>query len=149
MRKSMMFLLLAVMLAACTVGPATSTPASPTADPTGGVAILFQRSGGLLPSDLQWAIYPDGQVVTGEGEEKSVAADQVQALVQEIEGLGFFELQDSYGLSATCNDCYTYRITVNDGGRVKTVVAVEGASDTPGTVLEIIDAINALLLSLP
>jgi hypothetical protein len=88
-------------------------------------------------------------VVTGKGEETAVAADQVQALLAEIEGLGFWELQDSYGLSAVCNDCYSYRITVNDGGKVKTVVAVEGAADTPDTVLEIIDAINALLPSLP
>ena len=148
MRRSVLFVLLAVLLAGCTVG-ATDTPVPPTADATGGVAILFQRSGGILPSDLQWAIYPDGRVVTGKGEETAVAADQVQALLAEIEGLGFWELQDSYGLSAVCNDCYSYRITVNDGGKVKTVVAVEGAADTPDTVLEIIDAINALLPSLP
>ena len=148
MRRTIPFLLLAALLAACTVGPATSTPVPPTADPTGGVAILFQRSGGILPSDLQWAIYPDGRVVTGKGEEKSVTADQVQALVQEIEGLSFFELQDSYGLAAVCNDCYTYRIMVNDGGRVKTETAVEGAGDTPDAVLEIIDAINGFLSGL-
>jgi hypothetical protein len=113
------------------------------------VAILFQRSGGILPSDLQWAVYPDGRVVTGKGEEKSVSAGQVQALLAEIKGLGFFELQDSYGLSAVCNDCYTYGITANDGGRVKTVIAVEGAGDTPDKVLEIIDAINSLLTGVP
>jgi len=145
MRKSVLLMLLAVLLAACTIGPATPTPVPPTADPTGGVAILFQRSGGILPSDLQWAIYPDGRVVTGKGEEKSVAVDQVRALLSEIEGMGFFDLDDSYGLSAVCNDCYTYRITVNDAGRVKTVTAVEGAADTPDTVLEIIDTINGFV----
>jgi len=148
MRKSVLLMLLAVLLAACTIGPATPTAVPPTADPTGGVAILFQRSGGILPSDLQWAIYPDGRVVTGKGEEKSVAVDQVRALLSEIEGMGFFDLDDSYGLSAVCNDCYTYRITVNDGGQVKTVIAVEGAADTPDAVLEIIDAINGLLSGL-
>ena len=107
--------------------------------------ILFQRSGGLLPKDLQWAIYSDGRVVTGEGEEKAVTADQVQTLLAEIKRLGFFELQDSYGLSAVCNDCYTYRITVNDGGRVKTVTAVQGAGDTPESVMGIIEAINGLV----
>ena len=148
MKRTGLFVLLALLLAACTTGPTTPTSVPPTADPTGGVSILFQRSGGILPSDLQWAIYPDGGVVTGKGEEKSVAADQVEALLAEIKGLGFFDLQDSYGLSAVCNDCYTYRITVNDGGQVKTVIAVEGAADTPDAVLEIIDAINGLLSGL-
>ncbi len=113
------------------------------------MAVLFQRSGGLLPSELQWAVYPDGRVVTGKGEEESVPAGQVQALLAELNGLGFFELQDSYGLSAVCNDCYTYSITVNDGGRVKTVIAVDGAADTPDTVLAIIDALNTFLSGAP
>jgi len=149
MRRRVVFVLLALALAACTVGPTTSTPVPPTADPTGGVAILFQRSGGLLPSDLQWAVYPDGRVVTGKGEEKSIPAGQLQALLAELKSLGFFELRDSYGLSAVCNDCYTYRITVNDGEQVKTVIAVEGAADTPDTVLEIIDALNTFLSGTP
>ena len=148
MRRIVLFRLLALLLTGCAVG-ATDTPVPPTADPTGGVAILFQRSGGLLPSDLQWAVYPDGRVVTGKGEEKSVSADQVQALLTELNGLGFFDLRDSYGLSSVCNDCYTYSITVNDGGRVKTVVAVGGAADTPDTVLAIIDALNAFLSGTP
>ena len=148
MKRIVLLALLAGMLTGCALGQ-TSAPPSPTADATGGVAILFQRSGGLLPGDLQWAIYPDGRVVTGKGEEKSVTLDQVQALLAEIRLLGFFDLQDSYGLSSVCNDCYTYSITVNDGGRVKTVIAVEGATDTPGTVLEIIGAINTFLSSLP
>ncbi len=149
MRRNMLFVLFVFLLAACTAGPATSTPVLPTTDPTGGVAILFQRSGGLLPSDLQWAIYSDGRVVTGQGEEKSVSAEQVQTLLAELKGLGFFELQDSYGLSATCNDCYTYSITINDGNRVKTVVAVVGAADTPDTVLAIIEAIETFLPGAP
>jgi hypothetical protein len=148
MRKSLAFVVLAVVLAGCTLGSAP-TPVRPTTDPTGGVAILFQRSGGLLPSELQWAVYLDGRVVTGKGEEESVPAGQVQALLAELNGLGFFELQDSYGLSAVCNDCYTYSITVNDGGRVKTVIAVEGAADTPDTVLAIIDALNTFLSGAP
>ncbi|MBN1135834.1 MAG: hypothetical protein JXM73_04570 [Anaerolineae bacterium] len=148
MRRIVLFVLSAVVLAGCTAGT-TPVPAPPAADPTGGVAILFQRSGGLLPSDLQWAVYPDGRVVTGRGEEKSVSSSQVQALLAEISGLGFFEFEDSYGLSAVCNDCYTYSITVNDGGRVKNMVAVDGAADTPDTVLEIVDAINTFLSELP
>jgi hypothetical protein len=125
MRRSVILVLFAVVLAGCTVG-AAETPMPPTVDATGGVTILFQRSGGIAPSELQWAIYSDGRVVTGEGEEKLVAADRVQALLGEIDRLG-------------------YRITVNDGGRVKTVTAVEGAADTPDTVLQIIDAINSLV----
>lgn len=149
MQRNIAFVLFVLLLAACAAGPATSTPVPPTTDPTGGVAILFQRSGGLLPSDLQWAVYSDGRVVTGQGEEKSVPAERVQALLAELDGLGFFDLDDSYGLSAVCNDCYTYSITVNDGGRVKTVVAVDGAADTPDTVLAIVEAIQATLPDLP
>ena len=143
MKRIVLFVLLAVVLAGCAV-EATKTP-PPTSDATGGVAILFQRSGGLLPSDLQWAVYPDGRVVTGKGEEKSTSADQVRALLVELNTLGFFDLQDSYGMSSVCNDCYTYSITVNDGGRVKTVIAVQGATDTPDSVLDIIDTINSFV----
>jgi hypothetical protein len=144
MRRIVLFVLLAVALAGC-AAETTSEPPSPTTNATGGVAILFQRSGGLLPSDLQWAVYPDGRVVTGKGEEKSASADRVQSLLAELNDLGFFGLQSSYGLSSVCNDCFTYSITVNDGSRVKTVIAVEGAADTPGSVLEIIDTINGFL----
>ena len=146
MHKNIPGVLFVLLLAACA---ATSTPVSPTADPTGGVVILFQRSGGLLPADLQWAVYSDGRVVTGKGEQGAVPAAQVQALLAEIKGLGFFEFQDSYGLAAVCNDCYTYSITVNDSGRVKTVVAVDGAAGTPGAVLSIVEAIEAFLPDLP
>ena len=146
-------------LAACTpaslpspadaqTGPDTEDPRG-TKQPGGGAdsdaVIILRRSGGLAGVSDEWTIYADGRIVAGDQTEQQVTPDQVSLLLAGIEALGFFDLEDSYGRGSTCNDCFTYELTVRSGEQVKTVTAVDGAADTPAELLQIVQMITGLV----
>lgn len=147
------------LLAACSpaiLPSATDTESAPdTAAPgetalPGGTAgsepvIILKRGGGLAGVSDQWTIYADGRIVAGDQTEQQVTPDQVSLLLAGIEALGFFDLEDSYGRGSTCNDCFTYELTVRSGQQVKTVTAVDGAADTPADLLQIVEMITGLV----
>jgi hypothetical protein len=69
----------------------------------------------------------------------------VSQLVRTIEVLGFFKLQDAYGQSSECADCFQYELTVNAGGRSKTVTTVDAAPDNPPELMQILESVHALV----
>jgi hypothetical protein len=85
-------------------------------------------------------------VVSPSGEETTVAEEDVAALLKDIEDLGFFEMKSSYGMLSTCNDCYTYTLTVQSDGEVHTVSAVEGVEGAPDEFWQIVDEVNQLVM---
>lgn len=151
----LLLLFIVVLLSACGPALATATPPStvpPTVPPptetpviAGRPAIVLEQSGGLQGLDERWSIYSDGRVESSTGQSLIVPAQQVRAAMNAIHELGFFDLQDSYGQSGTCNDCITNRITMTVGTVTKTVTAVDGASDTPPEVGQIVFLIRELV----
>jgi hypothetical protein len=126
----------------------TATQASASEAELDGAAIVFHRTGGVAGVDEEWKIYPDGRVVASEGEQRAIEADQVATLLQAIEALGFFEMKDSYGQLSQCNDCFTYKLTVSSGGKVKSVTTIDNASDAPPELGQVLEQINTLLTGL-
>lgn len=130
--------------------PATVPPApdeesgEDTAGKTGGAVIVYERSGGLAGVSDRWAVYPDGRVVSSEGQERWVTEQEVTELLDEIEALGFFEMQGSYGPLDACCDRFTYRITVVRGDEAKTVRAVEAEPDIPQEFWRVAELIRHL-----
>jgi len=111
--------------------------------------IVFYRMGGFAGVSERWTVYPDGRVVAADGVEKRAAPEQVAALLAEIDRLGFFGLASNYGLGSPCRDCFSCEISVvGPGGSPKTVVAVQGAGDTPPEFLQVVEAIERLLAGL-
>lgn len=125
-----------------------ATQASAGADKLGGAVIVFHRTGGVAGVDDLWSIYPDGRVVSSKGEEQTIQAEQVTALLAAIEALGFFDMKDSYGRLSQCKDCFTYELTVSSGGKVKSITTVENASDAPPELGQVLEKINTLLTGL-
>jgi hypothetical protein len=165
MKRYLLILLsIAMLLSACAPAAVESNPpAAATAEPVAteeakaatqvsaseaeldGAAIVFHRTGGVAGVDEEWKIYPDGRVVASEGEQRAIEAGQVATLLQAIEALGFFEMKDSYGQLSQCNDCFTYKLTVSSGGKVKSVTTIDNASDAPPELGQVLEQINTLL----
>jgi hypothetical protein len=138
---------------------ATAAPSAVTAD--GGAAeagatmlarseagepvIVFKRGGGLAGRSDEWLIYADGTVQAADGTRKTVAPEEVAALLAGLEARGFFELQAAYGRDSQCADCYQYELTVVHDGQKKTVTTVDSAPDAPPELGLAIQQIQALV----
>jgi len=151
MKKNVIIAVLLVFLAGCSslsgaTQPVTEIAVEDVKSPEmGGAVIVLERSGGFAGTTEKYTIYPDGRVVAPNGEESMMAEEDVNTLLKDIEDMGFFEMKGSYGMLSTCNDCYTYTLTVQANGEVHTVSAVEGVSGTPDEFWQIIDEVNQLV----
>jgi hypothetical protein len=166
--NSLLKLISLVVLAAMLASACTTAKANPAGEnqvvevtdaPQGRVAkvvategpdmISFHRSGGFAGVDEQWTFYAEGKVVTAKGAEQAFEAAKVETLLSDIETLGFFELQDSYGSKfSACKDCFSYEITISRNGQVKTITFTDG-SDVPAELTQAIEKIDSLISSLP
>ncbi|HTP07432.1 MAG TPA: hypothetical protein VMP08_04230 [Anaerolineae bacterium] len=103
--------------------------------------IVVQREGGIAGTSDKWTIYPTGRIVSGDGTEWQVPAEQVAPLFKLVEAPGFANLNTQYPTAIPCADCYVYTLTVYGQGEPQTVTLGEGA-DLPARVQQILDEIN-------
>ena len=173
MKRCGLFIIVVIALTACAgaASPSSTPPASPlqtpgaspamtpiapsepsTAAPTApaGLAavfpntiIVYQREGGFASLSAKWTFYHTGRIVSGDGTERQVPAEQVKPLFDLAESSDFWHLNDNYSTS-TCADCYVHTLTVYQNGEVKTVTFVEG-SDPPDILQQMLDEINGLI----
>ncbi len=160
MRKGLILLLIAILLAGCAgAAQSTTTGKGPVDDQTsptpGGVSqptpdqgapvIIMEKSGGLAGVHQKWALYASGQVVSAGQVIRLVTADQVKAALADIRKAGFYDLQADYRQASTCNDCFLYTVSVNSGGNSKTVTGVDGDAHTPAEFLQVVSEILNLV----
>jgi hypothetical protein len=110
-----------------------------------GPVIVFKRGGGLTGESQEWLIYADGTVQSADGTQRAVAPAEVSALLAGLEGLGFFEMQDAYGVDSQCADCFRYEITVTHDGQKKTVTTIDAAGDAPAELGQVLDQIQKVI----
>ncbi len=144
-RALVLFGVIVFLLAACGGSKAAPTARPPCAEIpaatfqknaddgiAAGAVIVYERSGGNDCVDDVWSIFPDGRIAGVSGSKQasaSVTADEVSAMLRDIEALGFFKLVSTK--HTACRECFTYHITVKGSDRVLTVAAVDGGTDTP------------------
>ena len=101
---------------------------------TAGAVIAYERNGGNSCIDELYAIYPDGRITGDNGTqkvEKQITSAQVDKMLSDINGLGWFT-DNMYSTSHTpCGACFTYFTSVVYKGQQKTVEAVDGGTDAP------------------
>ncbi|MEJ2747869.1 MAG: hypothetical protein P8183_08160, partial [Anaerolineae bacterium] len=106
----------------------SSKPDKMEAVPAGAV-LVFHRTGGFAGVDQRWVVYADGRIDMPDGTQKQVDASQVQALLDTVQTANFFDLNDSYVPLDNCCDRFTYSITVQLDGQVKTVNTIDDAPE--------------------
>ena len=150
-----------ILLAACSseTGTPVAVPTIPTApteapgkpEAPGGTAdvIRFTRSGGFAGLDEEWVVTSDG-VVSLNGEAKATVTEtQLDQLLVEVEGLGFFEMQNTYLPQDTCCDKFSYTLTIVADGQKNTVSTIDAAEDAPAELWEIIGMVTEFLAENP
>jgi len=108
-------------------------PAAPEPAPLVELAppvIALHRTGGIVGLVQHLYIYDDGRFVAeddqrGRREEDALDADEMDRLRASFEEIGFFDMDNQYGLG--CPDCFVYVITVRQGERVKAVRTYDGS----------------------
>ena len=113
----------------------------------GGAVIVLERNGSTSCVDELYAIYADGKVVSdfgvGDTKEAQIGTAKVDALLKQINDLGFFT-PNFYTTSHTpCLACYRYSTTVTYQGQTKTVDAVDGGTDAPANYWVMSGALTA------
>jgi hypothetical protein len=113
-----------------------------------GPVILFERNGGPRCASELFTIHLDGRILADDGtevREERAAPAEVEQVLAEIEGLGWFtnELYDTW--HTRCRECYGYVVTVSSQGRVKQVKGVDGGTDAPAQYWDAVKAIHGLV----
>ena len=108
-------------------------------------AIALHRTGGIAGLVQHLYLYDDGRFVAeddkgGRRKEDALKADEMDRLRASFEEIGFFDMDNQYGLG--CPDCFVYVITVRQGERVKAVRTYDGS------VPEELEGILTLLVTL-
>jgi hypothetical protein len=125
-------------------GPVVPEPA-PLVE-LGSPVIALHRTGGIAGLIQHLYIYDDGRFVAeddkgGRREEGTLEADEMDRLLASFEKVGFFDMDNQYGLG--CPDCFVYVITVRqEERRVKAVRTYDGS------VPEELEGILTLLVTL-
>ena len=153
--------LISVLLGACALIPSdpqvlstNATKSQGTAvrknasSETDSAAVTFTRSGGFAGKTEQWSIYLDGRVVASKGTNQVTPGD-VSGLLADLVSLGIMELDDSYGKFTTCNDCFTYTISINMDNQSKTITTTDGATDAPAALGKILSLVNSFIAGVP
>ena len=115
---------------------------------SGGAAVAVERNGGTNCIDELYAIYPDGRIVSDDGNktvQTQIPAADVTALLTQINDYGWFT-DNFYSTSHTpCGACFTYYTSVSYNGKAKTVQAVDGGTDAPSNYWLVTGRLSAIL----
>jgi hypothetical protein len=104
----------------------TIATALPTEDPDAGLLfdeIYFSQTGGGTTLVVQ--VYPDGRVLR-DGQQFSIAQDQVVEIDTILDEIDFFGMQSSFTSVGGSPNAYVYEISVSRGDDSRNVVAEDG-----------------------
>lgn len=139
-KLSGLLLILILILTACESHPYTPfasplavSPLLPAAQPA-HVIIVYERSGGIAGRRDTWRFYSDGRIEALSADkparELELPASTVQAAFDTLSAK-LADLEDSYLPLNECCDLYTYRLTIIQTSKVKSVVTMDGATRPP------------------
>jgi hypothetical protein len=115
--------------------PTTSAPETSASGPKSAQTLwtlTYTRSGGFAGISQSMKIESGGRVLDSQGQALSASKDEISALIAEINQLDFTAFVDAYGNSSDCRDCFTYQLTFEQDGKLKTITMVEdGSSELP------------------
>jgi hypothetical protein len=126
--------------------PTIRSPESDASGPKSGQplwTLTYSRSGGFAGINKSVKIDSSGSVLDSQGQKISAPADEVSALIAEINQLDFSSFDEAYGNSSDCRDCFTYKLTFEQEGKAKTITMVEdGSSELPKELQSILQKLN-------
>lgn len=117
-----------------------------------GAVLVFQRSGGFAGVNEVWTLYADGRLTKSdhdqpeaEIQEWQVEPEEVKALLEKIDSLGFFSLPDSSGGEAAGVDRFSYSLAASYQGSSRTLSAAEGAKGVTEVYFQAISEVQRFL----
>ncbi len=108
------------------------------------LVIILGRSGGFAGVNESWLIYSNGRIELPDGRELEVEVDQIYELLEEVEALGFFDINTPKPGISACRDCFQYQLTVNHDNQKKTI-SWEDDQLVPQELWTIFDEIQLLV----
>ncbi len=119
-----------------------------------GAVLVFQRSGGFAGVNEVWTLYADGRLTKSdhdqpeaEIQEWQVEPEEVMALLEKIDSLGFFSMQASVKPGEVCCDRFAYSLAASYHGTSRELSAVEGTAGIPEAYWQVISEVNTFLQS--
>jgi len=138
---------LCVILVAChPVSPPPEPPGPEAGLPTPDIPlVVYERTGGPAGLHERWEIYPGGQIVSDKGIERFVPPETLMSLMEQVERVGFFDMEDVYLPDDSPRDYYAYALSVQTQGAMKTVVTADNAPGQPPELLQLLEQIDGLV----
>lgn len=121
----------------------TSTPPAVQDTPFDKAVVVLRRTGGIAGRVQEWQFFSDGRLLVNGKESMRLEPAQVAKLLEVIQAGGFYALEKDSYISGTCNDCYLFTLTVQDGRGVRQVSVEETSAEQTG-LNRIIQAVQDL-----
>ena len=106
-------------------------------------SLVFQWRGGFAGRNDLWTIYAGGLIRNNKDQQFEVPPETITNLMQQLDTLGFYDLQDRY--EAACDDCFEYTIYAYKGGERKTVYAIDNGA-LPEPLMKAMQAIKDVVV---
>ncbi len=109
-----------------------------TVDFPEGAVIIFTQSGGFAGFDNTWVFYADGRVTYNGEEGSQQTPERINAIINELDDLGFFQLEYITGPNDFCCDFFYYTLAVQTQNRQNYVSFSEGDPNLPQALWDIL-----------
>lgn len=122
--------------------------------PAGAPIVVLQQSGGITGEVVEWRLYANGRaekVLNPSSAEPVVETGmvpdprQLPTLLDDLQTIGFFELDGDYMPKETCCDRYHYTLSASLDGQSNTIETLESTDNLPPAVWESIDRVQSLM----
>jgi hypothetical protein len=108
--------------------PAPGTIVAATEDPNAGLvfdSLTLERTGGISGERLTVQVLSNGSVLRN-GAASTISADQVTQIDALLDRMNFFQMQGVFTAPGAGADLFTYAITAERAGAVRTITAQDG-----------------------
>jgi hypothetical protein len=97
--------------------------------------LTYTRSGGFAGVNESWEFYSDGRMVSNKGEEKQAAAEDAQALMEQLRKADLAAMSKITPSPQNCADCFTIELIWQDGGEeIRLSIVPESSDAMPAAV---------------
>lgn len=106
--------------------------------------IIFTQSGGFAGFDNTWVFYADGRVTYNGAEAAPQTPERINEVINELDNLGFFQMEYITGPNDHCCDFFYYTLAVKTQNRQNYVSFSEGDPNLPQALWDALSLIQPL-----
>jgi hypothetical protein len=109
-----------------------------------GSVIVFTKTGGFAGFNDIWVIYEDGRVTLNGEDKTALTSEEVDTLIEDLDELGFFEMEYLTKPGEFCCDFFEYTLAVQSEDKQNYISFSEGDESLPASIWDALAMMRAV-----